>query len=70
VWPGDVGKSKDMYSHLELLSLEKRVLQCFLERGRILEDKARFNTDLAALKAHKVTCDTCVTFDSFVTCDR
>ena len=55
IWPGDLGKSKEMYSHLELLSLEKRVLQCFLERGRILEDKTKFNQELAALKAHKVT---------------
>jgi hypothetical protein len=54
IWPGDVAKSKEMYSHLELLSLEKRVLQCYLERGRILEEKMKFNQELAALKSHKM----------------
>jgi hypothetical protein len=54
VWPGDVGKSREMYGHLELFSIEKRVLQCYLERGRILEEKTKFNQELAALKAHKV----------------
>ena len=54
IWPGDLGKTKQMYSHLELLSLEKRVLQCFLERGRIMEEKMRFNQDLTALKANKI----------------
>jgi hypothetical protein len=54
VWPGDVGKSKEMYSHLELLSLEKRVLQCYLERGCILEEKSKFNQELATLKSHKM----------------
>jgi hypothetical protein len=44
-----------MYSHLELLSLEKRALQCYLERGRILEDKMKFNQDLAVLKTHKMS---------------
>jgi hypothetical protein len=55
VWPGDTTKSKEMYSHLELLSLEKRVLQCFLERDRILEEKTKFNVELAALKSHKMS---------------
>ena len=55
VWPGDVAKSKEMYSHLELLSLEKRALQCYLERGRISEDKMKFNQDLAVLKTHKMS---------------
>jgi hypothetical protein len=55
VWPGDEAKSKEMYSHLDLISLEKRVLQCFLESGRILEEKMKFNQDLAALKTHKMS---------------
>jgi len=55
VWPGDLGKSKEMYSHLELVSLEKRVLQCYLERGRILEEKMKFNQELATLKTLKMS---------------
>jgi hypothetical protein len=55
IWPGDVGKSKEMYSHLELVSLEKRVLQCYLERARILDEKLKFNQELAALKTLKVS---------------
>lgn len=54
-WPGDAGKSPEMYSHLELVSLEKRVLQCFLERGRIIEEKVKFNQELAVLKTLKMT---------------
>ncbi len=54
-WPEDAGKSPKMYSHLELVSLEKRVLQYYVERGRIIDEKMKFNQELAVLKSVKTT---------------